>query len=209
LNNAALFKTHHTHQSPKDLGRGTQNPTLKTQHLKFYSYWFNDWASIIILANELGLKVDILTRVHLYDFEEEFSSRKYLPFRYTEITKVNRIASISEYAIKYLNYRFNIKNITLNRLGVNDNGLNPFKEAFLSYKIVSCSALSWYKRPLLLVELIKQFKLNIQWVHFGNGQMEKEFIEASKGLPENVNFEYKGRVSNSEIINFYKNHPIY
>jgi glycosyltransferase involved in cell wall biosynthesis len=175
----------------------------------FYTYWFNEWASILSLAKELGLNQKFVTRVHLYDFEEEFYPRKYLPFRRTEMHFPSQIIAISEYASNYLKKRFpqySAKIQTI-KLGVEDIGFSPIKEENY-YNIVSCSRLSWYKRPLKLIDLISQMKLHIRWYHFGDGDLKEVFLEKTKNLPSNVEFIWMGHVSNATVTKFYQDHPI-
>lgn len=174
----------------------------------FYSYWFNEWATILIFLKDLGLDFKINTRVHLYDFEEEFSARKYLPFRYYEMGKVSKIFSISEYANKNIKKKFKSTSILISKLGVNSKGNNPLPTQNGVYTIVSCSNLSWYKRPLLLVDLMKQFKVKINWIHLGDGQMKNDFLKATEDLPSNVNFTFKSSIPNSEVLAFYNTNPL-
>ena len=179
------------------------------ESLIFYTYWFNEWASILALANELGLNQKFVSRVHLYDFEEEFYARKYLPFRRTEMKYPEKIFAISDYAVNYLKKQFPkyTDKFFTSKLGVEDIGLNPVKENSY-YSIVSCSSLTWYKRPFKLVELMSQMKLPIKWYHFGDGDMRDVFLEKTKHLPNNIEFIWKGQVSNTTVTNFYKDYPV-
>jgi hypothetical protein len=38
--------------------------------------------------------------------------------------------------------------------------------------------------------------------------MRDAFLEASSELPTNVKFEFKGSVSNTEVISFYQQNPV-
>jgi glycosyltransferase involved in cell wall biosynthesis len=93
------------------------------------------------------------------------------------------------------------------RLGVEDRGTNPISNAE-AYTIVSCSSLSWYKRPLLLVEVLKHLTIPVRWIHLGDGPMRDAFLEASSQLPGNIKFEFKGSISNTEVISFYQQNPV-
>ncbi|MDP2175484.1 MAG: glycosyltransferase [Bacteroidota bacterium] len=175
----------------------------------FYTYWFNEWASILSLANELGLNQKFVTRVHMYDFEEEFYNRKYLPFRRTEMRYPAKIFAISEYAANYLKKQFPgyADKIHTSKLGVEDIGFNPVNDE-IYYIIVSCSSLTWYKRPLKLVELMSQMKLPIKWYHFGDGDMRDVFLEKTKHLPNHIEFFWQGHVSNTAVTKFYLNNQV-
>ncbi|NQW41865.1 MAG: glycosyltransferase [Bacteroidetes bacterium] len=173
---------------------------------RFYSYWFNDWGTILSILKFKNKKINFVTRVHLFDFEEEFHSSNFIPFRYTEISKPKQIMPISNYATQYLLKKY-IISCPSNYLGVIYNGNNEINNNG-KLTIVSCSSLSWYKRPLLLVQLMSKIKLNIKWVHFGDGDMKNEFLEYSKKLPSNIEFIFKGFVPNSDIIEFYKTNSV-
>jgi len=182
---------------------------LKEQHPnpKLYTYWFNEWGTVLALARCMGMKDRFVSRVHLYDFEEEFSGRGYLPFRDREMKQVHKVFPISEYAKEYVKKRYPETNMECLRLGVEDRGTNPISNAE-AYTIVTCSGLSWYKRPLLLVEVLKQLTIPVRWVHLGDGPMRDAFLEATSQLPGHVKFEWKGSISNIEVISFYQNTPV-
>lgn len=172
----------------------------------FYTFWFDDWGSILSILTKIRPKFNFVSSVHLFDFEEEFSAKKYIPFRNTEITKPKLILPISKYAVNYIKSRYNV-NSSLMRLGVFDKGINPIGTSNY-YTIVTCSSISWYKRPLLLAQLISEIKLQIRWYHFGDGELKKEFLGITDELPNNISFNYMGRIENDELISFYKINPV-
>jgi colanic acid/amylovoran biosynthesis glycosyltransferase len=184
--------------------------TLSNEQAIVYSYWFNEQVSRAVLVKMMGYRFKLITRVHLYDFEEEFNGRGYLPFRYSEWKKVDGVVPISTYAHNYLRRQFGkdrrLKDVS--RLGVvpatwlNQGGVGS------QFTIVSCSVLSWYKRPQLLVEIISKLKVPVKWVHFGGGTMEPKFLEAAKKLPANIEFEYRGQVPNADVLSFYKENGV-
>lgn len=185
------------------------NSKINEMELKdpvFYSFWFDDWGSTLSILTKIRSKFEFVTTVHLFDFEEEFSLKKYIPFRNTEITKPKLILPISNYAVNYLKRKYNVSS-SLMRLGVFDNGTNPIGNSDY-YTIITCSSITWYKRPLLLVKLISEINLQIRWYHFGDGELEKEFLETTTKLPNNISFNYMGRIENDELISFYKINPI-
>lgn len=179
-------------------------PLLEKANNKVYSYWFNDNVSRLVLTRWFGLKPEIVTRVHLYDFEEEFSGRGYLSFRYAEMRQVEKVVPISDYAQTYLKRRFKgLENITyVSRLGAKPGKFNQGNIGD-ELRIVTCSSLTWYKRPLLLAELIGHFRGKVHWVHFGSGNMIDDFLKKTSGLSSNIRFEFKGHVSNTEILEYY------
>lgn len=187
----------------------TQFPELcNSSDTVFYAYWFDDQGSIVTLLKRIGVNGKFISRVHLFDFQEEYRKNNYIPFRKTESKYLDKIYPISSFATKYLKERFNILNTKTAHLGVINRGDNPIASDIEIFTIVSCSRLSWEKRPFLLIELISKLTLHINWIHFGSGPMEKEFMEKVKTLPTNIKFEYKGNVSNENLISFYNTHSV-
>lgn len=179
---------------------------LKLKNSKFYSFWFDDWGSVLSIVKKLDKKFEFSCRMHLFDFEEEFSHEKYIPFRYTEISKPKNLVPISNYASNYISKKYKIDSNTF-KLGVYDNGNNPISET-KKYCIVSCSSLSWYKRPILLAQLIANFKIDLDWYHFGDGELNLEFKSMTDNLPKNISFKHFGLVDNSFLLNFYKTETV-
>jgi glycosyltransferase involved in cell wall biosynthesis len=187
------------------------NQTLPQSNSVYYSYWFNEWGSVLSILTAIRPNFRFITRVHLYDFEEEFNERGYIPFRTAEIEKPYRIFAISEYAKTYLNRNWpRVKNKTvLSRLGVRELALTEITENKQNLVIVTCSALSWYKRPLLLVSLIANLKSNITWHHFGDGNLKTEFLQAAEKLPQYITFNFHGHVPNTEVLEFYQKNEVH
>lgn len=179
-------------------------PLLAKADNRVYSYWFNDNVSRLLLMRWFGLKPDIITRVHLYDFEEEFNQRGYLPFRYTEMKAVRRVVPISAYARQYLMNKYpRAGNVTeVSRLGARNGTLNRGGEGDV-IRLVTCSSLTWYKRPMWLVAFMRQFTGPVHWVHFGSGHMKDEFLSGAASLPDHVKLDFRGQVSNEEILHYY------
>lgn len=184
--------------------------TLSNEQAIVYSYWFNEQVSRAVLVKMMGYRFKLITRVHLYDFEEEFNGRGYLPFRYSEWKKVDGVLPISTYAHNYLSRQFrkDRKLKEVSRLGVSPTTLLNRGGTGSRFIIVSCSVLSWYKRPQLLVEIISKLEVPVKWVHFGGGALEPKFLEAAKKLPANIQFEYRGQVPNADVLSFYKENGV-
>lgn len=174
----------------------------------FYTYWFNEWGSILAILKKKYMDFTLVSRVHLYDFEEEFVARKYLPFRNMEMKYFDAICPISEYGRKYLEKSKPGQKFDVFKLGVNVSSeliSIPVEDTF---RIVSCSLLEWYKRPLMLVDLVSNLKSDIEWHHFGDGEMKNQFLKAASELPSNIKFIFHGHKPNSEIYKFYQNNHV-
>ncbi|MDB0011163.1 glycosyltransferase, partial [Flavobacteriales bacterium] len=139
-------------------------------------------------------------------FEE--SNYGYLPLRNKIFTQLDNVISISEDGIKYLSVKLNFDtlNIKLSRLGVINVGkiLQKEREELL---IVSCSNLIAVKRVHLITKALAITRdCKIRWVHFGDGKKKKEIIDyCSRNFSKDINVEFKGRVLNKEVLDFYIN----
>ena len=71
---------------------------------------------------------------------------------------------------------------------------------------MSCSNLIDVKRVDLIIEALSLIKdLKINWFHFGDGKKEIQLKQLAKQkLNQNINANWKGRVSNDEVLIFYK-----
>jgi glycosyltransferase involved in cell wall biosynthesis len=73
------------------------------------------------------------------------------------------------------------------------------------FTIVSCSNLIPLKRVHLIIEALSLLQSErIHWVHFGDGPEENNLKDlVHQKLLGNISFEFKGRVENKEVLNFY------
>ncbi len=183
-----------------------QIPTNKNTTL--YSYWFDEWATVIHLVKRIrNNSVNIICRVHGYDFDEAQVNSGYHPFRAFNLNGFDKVISVSNYGKQYIKDKYNFKNVIVNKIGVRENGINPFKENDKKV-VVSCSALIPLKRIELIIEILSHLKLEIEWVHFGTGPLEHEILERARSLPSNIKFSFMGFVDNKSILDFYRNNSI-
>jgi colanic acid/amylovoran biosynthesis glycosyltransferase len=178
-----------------------------------YSYWGNDGAIAITLVNNNNTKK--FCRVHGSDLYFESNPINYLPFRKTLYNNLDVIFTISEIGNDYINNYYKIKSkIIVSKLGVephnNINHILNKTNKIQPFKIVSCSNLIPLKRVHLIIESLSLIKeLEIIWIHFGDGIEEEKLTElANKRLHNNITVEWKGRVSNHDVIEFYKKNQI-
>ena len=155
---------------------------------------------------------ECITRCHGYDLYEYRADKGFLPFRKDVLKYNDKIYSISEDGKNYLISKY--KNIICNKiivsyLGTEHYGINPDvgKDDFI---IVSCSNLIPVKRVELIIKtlsIITEYK--ISWVHYGGGsEMEKLMHLAENNLPSNIEWEFKGYLSNDAIMKQYQEQHI-
>jgi glycosyltransferase involved in cell wall biosynthesis len=184
---------------------------IEDKNVVYYSYWFNTWGTILSIV-KYRRKIDFFSRIHNGDFDKERKKEGYFPFREFELTQINQVYAISNFGLNYMKENYSNINfkISLMRLGVLDNGDNPYKAEKKYFHIVSCSFFHKIKRVHLIVDILSHIKnVEIIWTHFGNGKLETTIKEyASEKLGNNVKMDFKGLLQNSEIIEFYKTNPI-
>ena len=72
-------------------------------------------------------------------------------------------------------------------------------------KILTISRLVPVKRINLLVEVLNNITIELEWVHFGGGELKNELKNNIKLLPTNISVDLKGEWKNKEMMNFIKN----
>jgi len=174
----------------------------------FYSYWFNDWASMLAIAKQMGMKEKLISRTHGFDFDEQQQGRGYHPFRYVELPFFEKVYQVSEYGQAYISERFpKAKNLEVSKLGVMNNGTNPLSNNTV-YQIVSCSNFVSLKRVSLIVEIVSNLNIPFHWTHFGNGDGYTEVLQYAKEILKEGSFTFKGYVANTDLMQWYKSNPV-
>lgn len=176
-----------------------------------YTYWFNQWTFILSILHKLKPRFKLFTRIHGSDvYEEQHTERgfffKFRKFQLKHITKVFAISANGRQHLATVNKGFDDK-ITVSRLGVIGHGAGP-KEDKAFYRLVSCSGFQRYKRVHLIIEILKKVKEPVEWVHFGDGELQEEILKQAEQLPENTRFTWMGFKANKEIIDYYKTHGV-
>ena len=58
------------------------------------------------------------------------------------------------------------------------------------------------KRLDFIVSVLNEIKLDIKWIHFGEGEMRDEIEQLVTQLPQNIEVEFKGFVINAKDFKF-------
>jgi glycosyltransferase involved in cell wall biosynthesis len=171
----------------------------------YYSFWTDDWATILSISKEKGHIGNFFSRVHGYDLYAERWPGKITPFRHFQINNVSAIYAVSKDGQHYLqtHYSDHHAKFRLSHLSTFDNGTGYFNPDGI-FTIVSCSRLDKLKRVHLIAESLKSITFPMKWVHFGDGKEMSIIKELCASLPENIKVELKGNVSNKMILDFYK-----
>jgi glycosyltransferase involved in cell wall biosynthesis len=188
---------------------GLKQELLEQAEGIYYSYWFNEWATLLAMCREQGLKGKMVARMHGYDFDEKQNGRGYFPFRRSELAAFDAVHQISEYGLRHVQDQFpGYTRFYLNRLGVSDNGMANCGKETEPYRLVSCSNFVALKRIPLLIETLSLMKIPFIWVHFGSGAgMEEAKALAARLLPEG-SYHFKGFVPNQQVLQYYREQPV-
>jgi glycosyltransferase involved in cell wall biosynthesis len=184
----------------------TDQPAVKQY---FYSYWCDDVALGLAMAQVEFPKIKTLCRIHRWDVYFEESAVNYLPFRHTIAQQIGKIVSISQDGIDYGKAVWKTgmdDKFVLSRLGIN-NSVTPVIIERNYCLLVSCSNIIPVKRVQLIAEALQELpETAIKWVHFGDGSERKALETLIKKLPPNIQVELMGRRDNKEIYSYYTEH---
>ncbi len=169
-----------------------------------YSYWYLSGCLALTFLKKEKLLSKAISRVHGYDLYD-IRQGGHIPFRQYKISQLDTVVTISAHGKEYLSKRVNSpEKIGLSYLGTADHGLAPFEAAGI-FRIVSCSNVIPIKRVERIAEAINLLKFNVEWVHFGDGICLDEVESIMKECSDNISYDFKGRVSNNDLMKFYQN----
>lgn len=186
----------------------SENKIDKLTSVVFYSYWMHFHSYIAIKLKQKYPNSIAISRCHGFDLYEYRNKLDYIPLRPWILEHLDKIFSISRDGKSYLENRYsNCKtNIQVSRLGTLDYGVNSINIKKRPFKVVSCSWVLPVKRLDRIIGALSQLTgLEIHWTHIGDGELLNEIKRyAEKKLPSNIMYEFKGAISNKEIMSLYK-----
>ena len=174
----------------------------------FYSFWMNSGAlALSYLKYQRKIKTFVF-RVHGFDLYKERHPNNYLPFRKTNYDYADKIFAISDLGKKYIRDNYdNYSKVQTSHLGTGFYGSGPFDPD--AYTIVSCSNIIALKRLGLICKALQGINdMQVNWLHFGDGNLKEELVAEAKKLPANINFKLMGFVTPDALFNFYKTNPV-
>lgn len=173
----------------------------------FYSYWANNSALAIALLSNQFLSIQVC-RAHGGDLYEHRQKNNYLPFRKALLKNLTRLYPVSADGAHYLK-TFDVDrpgSIERSYLGTTEPVLIHSTPKRTRFTVVSCSNLIPLKRVHLLIESIALLTEQVSWIHFGDGPLKDELVSLAQQKfsgKQNIDYTFKGFVSNSEIMDFY------
>lgn len=190
----------------------------KVKQCVFYSYWLTDSALVAgRLKAKYGERVKghfkAVSRAHRYDIYESRNLLGFFPFRNLQLEMLDMVAPCSDDGTRHLVNRYPVfsSKIMTQRLGTRDMGICHASRDDSTVRIVSCSNIIPLKRVEMIAEAVlflHREGIDIRWTCMGDGpELEKiKVFVHSRGIDAFV--EFKGRISNSEVYDFYKNNYV-
>lgn len=182
-----------------------------------YSYWF-DIGSYALCVLKKNQKISrSITRAHGFDLYEERSLDHYMPIKRQLAKYIDKIFVVSddgrEYIIKQLG--LDKKNIETSRLGVSCKNIIKKFSSDGNIHIISvsyCVEVKKIDRIIAALHLAaRNTKNTIFWNHIGDGPLEEALRQKAKKYLsnyDNINFNFLGKMSNSEVIDYYKRNTV-
>ncbi len=177
----------------------------------FYDYWFENSTLALSLLKKRKKINSFFCRIHGFDLYDDRWATGKVPFREFKIQYLDSVFAISEHGKKYLMNHIQKKyhsKIKLCYLGVNQFEKSVVEKNNKQPLIISCSSLQPFKQVDLIIEALKYITMPLKWIHFGSGPLEEKLRNQSLVLPSNIVVDFKGHVSNAEIIDFYINNTV-
>ncbi len=193
------------------LERFVHREGLDNKSTNYYSYWFSASALCLSIMKEGKAISHFYSKAHSVDLYHErwgiLNDRVQVPFfKNYKLRLVDKVFPISEHGGDFLRNSNKQLSVVVTYLGVDDFGPNPDTSPSEVFTIVTCSGLSANKRVHALGKALSSLNRNVQWIHFGNGPMEKELLDSVQS--KNVNLDYRGWTSNIDVRGFYTSHHI-
>ena len=173
-----------------------------------YSYW-STYALLAFTQLKKKRDFSLVTRLHGYDLYNERYMTSRQPFKKQMHRLINAAIFVSEAGLRYYSDHFAKDKLVLCRLGTNKPERIPTMEPNHIFTIVSCSNVISIKRVDIIVQALRLIgDIRMKWIHFGDGDEFERIKQLAKELPENIEYEFVGRVPNRDVIEYYSNHYI-
>jgi len=175
----------------------------------FYTYWLNDWGTVLSILKSQHSIDKYYSRAHGYDLYEDRSKYGFIPFRRLQLHCVDKVFLVSDDGYNYLvkKYPQYAQKFIVSKLGTKDFGINKIKSGN-SVVLLSIGAINHTKRIDLIVEILKKVHIDICWIHYGDGPLMEEVVSKAKNLASNITCQFMGDVSHLDIMNYLQKKPI-
>lgn len=174
-----------------------------------YSFWTADWATVLGFWKLRNSSVKFVSRMLGFDLFDHRAVDGWHRFQEFHVRMVEHVYVNGNAGLQHIQERFpRFKGrFSLSYLATSDHGTAAW-EPTSTLRIASCSNLVELKRVHLIAEALHHIKGPVQWNHFGDGPELGHIMDVVKTLPPTVCVNFHGRIPNTEVIAWYKQHPV-
>ena len=183
--------------------------TYDPARVVLFSYWTSDWATVLGLWKLADKRVHFVTRMMGFDMYDHRAPDNWQMFQAFHVEQVDRVFTIAKAGLDHMVARFPTakEKFRISHLATADHGVGPW-EPSATLRIASCAHLIPLKRVHLLAEALRHIQFPVRWTHFGGGTEIKRIESIVAGLPSHVVVDLAGQRPNTDIISWYKRHPV-
>ena len=196
--------------------RRLESERLDIHSCVLYSYWFDHTPTGLAMLRREFPEIKLVSRAHGYDIYEQYYFPHYWPYRRETLGLMDAVFVASDAGRDYFRERYPeySSKFETAHLGIEDPGFVTAPSTDGIFRIVSCSYIVPVKRlDLLLDGIATSARLRpgqkFEWVHFGDGKGKGSLERRiTRSFPSNVQSRLPGYVPNSEIMQYYRDHPV-
>jgi len=177
-----------------------------------YTFWYLHETLSALLLKRKFKNVNYITRAHGYDIHEFQRDLNYQPYKFWMDKEIDKIFFASQYLRNYYIDKFSgcdhEKYITMPLGIINNYSSSVIKnEKTGIFTLCSCSYIIPRKRVHLIVKALEQINdFSIHWIHIGDGSDMNNIMSLCNDLlknKKNITYEFKGFMTNGQIMRFY------
>src|ERR1700741_147883 len=191
---------------------------FKPGNAVFYTFWFNQWATVLSLLARKKIINKYYSRTHGTDlYEYRVPKIKRIPFRWFQLKHNEGVFSVSMKGADYLRqmYPQHSGKIHSSYLGSKDLGMAAFDPG-KKFTILSCANVRNIKRIHFIPEILQHLDFDVKWIHVGNENLNSKDVtipvykknKENLKAKSNIEVECKGALTNEEVLQFYKTNNI-
>ena len=182
----------------------------------YYFYWADYKCFGLTMHHRKYPHIHIVARTHGYELydEREIYGRQF--FKPQMDRELDRLVFVSEYGKNYYLHRYSKKDsekYPLHRLGIRKHeDKAPYVLRNKEFVLVSCSNVVDIKRIDLIIDALALVEEPVRWIHIGDGTLRSKLQNRAKevlGTKKNITYEWKGVLSNKEVMEFYRQQPVH
>lgn len=178
-----------------------------------YTFWLGPTSLGALMFKKMGPSTRVISRCHNFDLYGNEDNGFYIPFQREILNELDGVYPVSEDGKRFIRNIAPKSNCEMAIMGVSKAlRINEGSKDGIR-RILSCSYLIKRKRVDLILKGIILAAINepskkFYWTHFGDGPELELIKKMVPKIPENLEVDLKGSVSNDVIHNYYKSEPV-